>query len=382
MKSESLLIFFEKWGVVLVAGCLWLVGFVYNTGVGTRFHVYEITSLLIVILFVLRTVFFSSYRKFDRYFIFLFLFLALCALYHEICFNRNLLSYFCLFLLIPLMSQLYIGKRQMKAISLLFFLGGFSILLLANYTKLFSGWDENSISIPAFFSYTVFAVSFGETRDWRKITVFVVASLVYYYLLFNLGSRSAILFSLFLSLSVFSVIPMKSFIKKRSFMLFLLFPLLVAIVIVLIRNTGFLKSMESWSKDVLHEGFLNGRDEIWTSGFRIWMKTPLLGNGSFEGNLHNSAVTLLIGVGAIGFLLYLGVIYFLLRKSSQYSNDYIIRGLILAYITIWMQQSVELGLVANRGSVIPFVILGLLVARVRTLEKEKQAQNIYNYSSL
>lgn len=171
-------------------------------------------------------------------------------------------------------------------------------------------------------------------------------------------------------------------IKHRAFLLLLLAPLLLAVVVVLIRSTPFAYKLNIWSLNNTQKPFFNGRDMIWLLGFREWLRNPLLGNGNFAGNFHNSAVTLLVGSGAVGYCIYLGAIAKILNYASRFSDDTIVSGLILSYLTIWLHQSLELGLVAPQGNAIPFAILGLLLARTKTLEREYELQNIRDRSDL
>ena len=363
----------QYWWPILIAGLLWLVGFTYGSGWGAAHNVYRWAERITVAAFLLWAVlrFRSRYVRLTA--VLLAGYLLFAFFYYQLRFDRSLLDYFWLFLLLPLMEQLTLEKEQMSLISLLFVLGSFVILLTAHYGTTLAGWDENSISMPAFFSYTVFAASFGNTRNWKRITIFAIVSVIYFYLLWSLNSRSAILFSILLVLCVFSVIPMQTAIRKRAFWLILLTPLAVAILTVLVRNTGWIHEIDAWSATVFRKPLFNGRDNIWLEGFRRFWQNPILGNGSFGGNWHNSAVTLLVGVGTAGYLIYLGVIAYVLQKASRHSEDYITRGLVLAYLTVWLQQSVELGLVAPHGDAIPFAILGLALARARTLEKKQQS---------
>ena len=47
---------------------------------------------------------------------------------------------------------------------------------------------------------------------------------------------------------------------------------------------------------------------------------------------------------------------------------YVVYGLFIAFLMIWLQQSLELGMVAPQANVVPYGILGLLLGRLKTLE--------------
>ena len=64
--------------------------------------------------------------------------------------------------------------------------------------------------------------------------------------------------------------------------------------------------------------------------------------------------------------------------AIKWANDGTVFGLATAFLVIWMQQSVEIGLVSAEPNIIPYMILGLLYARINTLESEKDDEAIYN----
>ena len=74
--------------------------------------------------------------------------------------------------------------------------------------------------------------------------------------------------------------------------------------------------------------------------------------------------------------------YKILSKAIKWINDGTVYGLATAFLVVWMQQSVEIGLISAEPNVIPYMILGLLYARINTLEKEKNDEIIYNNTNL
>lgn len=372
----------QYWLTIFVTGVLWLVGFTFGSGWGLAHDVYGKAELITIAVFVIFLFKQGQLRHVPREFVLLLLYLAFCFAYYKSCFDSSLFSYFWLFLLLPLMEELNLERDQMTIISLLFLLGSLVILCTATYTSILRGWDGNGISIPAFFSYTVFAVSFGEVRNWKKILFFSLITVFYFSMLYALNSRSSILFSLVLILCVFNVIPMRRWIRKRALILVLLAPLALAVLVVWLRNATWLESANQWSLEHFHKPLYSGRETIWYNGFQTWLQHPLLGNGSFAVRWHNNALTLLVGTGVVGYCLYISFIYYLLRRAGKYSQDSIINGLIMAYLMIWLQQSLEIGLISTKGNAIPFVILGLMLARAKTLERNDEQQTIGHYPDL
>lgn len=168
------------------------------------------------------------------------------------------------------------------------------------------------------------------------------------------------------------MIPLKSMMKSNFFRLILLFlPLVIAIVVVNIRNMEFVVELNSWSLMRSGKPLFNGRDTIWTYGFEMAREHLIFGTGNFAGNWHNSAVTCLVGTGIVGYCIWVFSINGVLKKAKQYWENPYVFGLAAAFMIIWLQQSVELGLIQVRGQIVPFVILGLMCARVNTLRREK-----------
>ena len=166
-------------------------------------------------------------------------------------------------------------------------------------------------------------------------------------------------------------------------MLILLFPLIVAIGIVLIKDLPVVEAVNDWSYNVFNKPIFNGRDIIWERGFKTWIKSPFIGNGNMNyGVYHNSAITSLVGAGGIGYIILIGVCYKLLSHAVKWINDSVVYGLATAFLIVWMQQSVELGMISSEPNIIPYMILGLLYARINTLESGQDDEIIYNNSDL
>ena len=265
-----------------------------------------------------------------------------------------------------------VQKEQFRLIGLAYGIASFGILLIGNATSIFAGWDGNSVSMVQFFSYTIFMASLSDIKDKKNIRIIVIFSVVYFYLLLAFDSRSALLFSIIMLLCMLSVVPLKKYFGKPLILLMLLFPLIIAIIITVINDLPITTVLNRWSIDTFGKSIFNGRDILWEMGFKRWMKYPFIGNGNMSYYAyHNSAITSLVGAGAIGYMILIGVCYRILSHALKWIDDSVVYGLATSFLVIWMQQSVELGMISSSPNVIPYMVLGLLYARINTLEKEK-----------
>ena len=85
---------------------------------------------------------------------------------------------------------------------------------------------------------------------------------------------------------------------------------------------------------------------------------------------------MLYGCGAAGFVVWISGTRNMLRRGLAHLDDSVIYGLFIAFLMIWLQQSMELGLVAPQANVVPYGILGLLLGRVKTLENNDGEESI------
>lgn len=379
MKIE-LRAFIRYWGIVVLMGALWLLALTYGSGIGIAYDVYGKAKLLTIAVFVWQFVFRGKFRVVSRGMAYTLFFIFTWYVTSFLFYGKENTDYLWVYLLIPLMSQLSLTKSQMRWISLMYGALGGAILWLTKYGSVFRGWNSNSIAMLAFFSYAVFAASYTEVKDRKRIYLLIYSGL-YFLWLNDLDSRGSTLFSIILLAGSFSLIPLRSLVKRKRILWLLLIPLLIAIFVVAVRDFPFVSKLNIWSLQRFRKSIFNGRDELWLQGFRLLERHPFFGNGNFGGNnWHNSAVTCLVGAGGIGYLVWMLGIRKILNMAED--DDSLIYGLKAAFLAIWLQQTIELGLIAPQANVIPYAILGLLLARSNTLEKEKLSEAVNRSSGL
>lgn len=362
-----------------LCGILWLIGFTYYTGFGQAYDIIGKAKMLILALFLYCIAVYHKHYNFNLGNVFAAFLIIYMIIINEARNGRSVEAYIWVWLLIPILKMFPVQNAQFKLIGLAYGVAAIGILLIGNVTSTFAGWDGNSVSMVQFFSYTVFMASMADTKDKKNIRRIVLYSVIYLYLLNVFGSRSAQLFSVIMLLCVLSVIPFRRFFGKPLILVALILPLILAIVVVLIQDNPVVEVINDWSYDTFNKPIFNGRDILWEMGFNTWKKAPFIGNGNMDHyGYHNSAIVTLVGAGCIGYMILIGACYKILSHAIKWIDDSTVYGLATAFLVIWMQQSVEVGMIRANPNVIPYMILGLLYARINTLESEKDDQVIYN----
>ena len=128
-----------------------------------------------------------------------------------------------------------------------------------------------------------------------------------------------------------------------------------------------------WSQETFGKELFSGRDAMWISAYRNIFKHPILGQGSLKSGSywHNSAVACLSTFGVVGFLLWIKMYHEILKEGRRYLEDTSVAGATVAFLLLYCQQSVELGIIAERPSLIPYVILGILLGRINYLKRRE-----------
>lgn len=369
----------DNYFLIVVAVLLWIFGLGVGSGIGMQLHLYECLEMITLVLFIFHII---NQKKININILVLICYVIIFSLYTYFTYGSTILDYVWLYLLVFLIGKQNISPKILNIIGVIYGALGLIILVIARVTSVFSGWDGNGISMISFFSYTLFVATRFDNKSKKRILFLITYSIAYFALLNIWGSRGSILFSLILLLGGLNLIPLKSIMKSNFFRVLLLFlPLIIAIIVVNIRNMEFVVQLNSWSLMRSGKPIFNGRDAIWSYGFETIREHLIFGTGNFAGNWHNSAVTCLVGTGIVGYCIWVFSINGVLKKAKQYWENPYVFGLAAAFMIIWLQQSVELGLIQVRGQIVPFVILGLMCARVNILRREKYELQAFGCNS-
>ncbi len=359
----------KKWLIVPAMGYIWIFSLAYGSGIGTSINMYGKTVFLIFGLIFYHTFVSQRLRTVPRYVIFLILGILALTIYTTLEFQTDMIGWLVMFLLIPLLGLLPAEEMQMQIISMMYGILGMAVLFLYNYGSVFSGWNGNSLAMIGLFSFCVMVISFNKTRNLWVILAFSVYTLLYFLWIDALNSRGATLFGLLMVACILKLLPAKTMLKSNVIIfLILLVPLFIAIFTSVLQNTELAASLNEWSMETFQKPIFNGRDSLSSEGLKLWWERPLLGNGNLKIRWHNSAVSMLVGSGAVGYLTCIIGIGSLLCYSKAYLDDSSVFGLMVGFLTIWLQQSVEIGLIFPQVNAIPYAMLGLLLARVKTIQ--------------
>lgn len=358
---------------------IWLVGFTHYTGFGQSYEIIDKAKILILALFLYCIVIYHKKYNFSLGNVFVAVILVYMIVINEARNERSIENYIWVWLLVPIFKIFTVQKTQFKLVGFAYGVAAIGVLIIGNATSVFAGWDGNSVSMVQFFSYTVFVASLSDTKDKKNIRRIVLYSVIYLYLLNTFNSRSTQLFSIVMLLCVLSVIPFRRYYGKPLILFVLLFPIIIAAVIVLVKDFPIIEALNDWSYEVFNKPLFNGRDTIWKMGFDKWKEAAIIGNGNLaQYSYHNSAITTLVGAGVVGYVILIGASYKILSRAIKWIDDSVVYGLATAFLVIWMQQSVELGLITSEPNVIPYMILGLLYARIHTLGNGNDEETINN----
>ncbi len=369
MKESPLL----KWYIVPIMVLIWVLSLSYASGIGIAYNVYGMAQFLVLGLTAYHIIISENFAVISKKLLAFCCFFVLVSLYTYFKYGASMWEYVWLYLLVPLIALLPVEEKQMRYVSLIYGCLGMAVLFLVNYGGIFSGWNPNSLAMVAFFSFAVMIMAFNNVK---KPIVFVGLGLyfiLYYQWTGVLNSRSSVLFTIIMLLCVVGVIPMQKWLKSsRLLLILLLVPLILAVFLAYIISAETTARLDAWSLEKFEKTIFNGRDYFARWGFAVFWERPFFGSGNLSmANWHNSSITMLTGGGIVGYVIWIYANYFILKRGIPYLDDFIVRGLMIGFLAIWLQQSVELGIVANKANAIPYAMLGLLWGRIRTLQKER-----------
>lgn len=284
------------------------------------------------------------------------------------------LDYLWAYLVVYVIANIRVRQKALRLAGFCYAALGAAILFIYGYGSALSGWNANDIAMVGLFSFLIFIIPYFGATDRRSKLMLPGVALIYVVLLEKTDSRSCMIAIVISLLLIFRIIPTKKILRsKRWLALALLVPLIMAVLIAVISNSGMVNSLNNWSLQETGKPLFNGRDEIWLDGFRrLFSERFFFGSGEYaSGYWHNSAVACLTAFGAVGFCLWVKVFHVMLADVRRYSADVCVAGSMIAFLIVYCQQSVELGLLASNPDMLPYVMLGLMLGRVRYL-KEKE----------
>lgn len=359
--------------LAILMGFVWSVSLLFSSGIGVAYDVYTKASLCcLAYAFILICK--TPSRELPTFgkVLSLCFFIAVFQFSGYLSSNKHTLDYLVAFVVIYICSQQTIHESTIKLSAIMYGTLGFSVLFIYNYASAFSGWNSNAIGMLALFSYAFFLCGMPTPGNKKGKVIFLLLFFVYSILLAKCASRGAALFSLAMALCHLRYIKTELIISnKKRITLILLIPLLISIGTIFISKNCDMQSLNEWSYNNFNKPLFNGRDRLWIYGFTKLEEAPILGHGNLSmANWHNSAITALVGYGILGYALWIAAFSVMLNKAIPYKNDYLVCITAVAFIIIYLQQSVELGFIAQQVFFIPYAILGLMLGRINTIKKQ------------
>lgn len=370
----------RKWMNTGIVSLFWVLSLVSGTGLDSTYRVTDRARLLILVVSIMLVL--LENRKKNRITVErgkFFTFLGMIVVFFISSFlhgkDTQPFEYLYAFLVVFLISKLKLDESDFKRIGLCIGAAGVAVLFIYNRMTKLSGWNENSIAMIGFFSYLIFLISRFNVKSKKAKAQIVFTAVVVSFFLNQTHSRSCILFMAVAIILALGFIDRSFFVQKKTTRFMLLFPALVAILIASLSTTSLTRELDIWSLTRYKKPFFNGRDLLWVRGFGSLPEHLLLGNGNLmTDNWHNSAVHVLTTYGIAGYLFWLGAFDILMSKARDYLGDYLVQGCLICFLIIYAQQSVELGLVSIAPNLIPYMMLGMMLGRIRFLKSESHVE--------
>lgn len=355
---------------------LWIVNLFNGTGLDSVYHVTDWTRRIVILLFLINV--FIDYsrthalpvdrRKFHVYGGMFILFIASPYIHG---YGMQGTGYLWVFCLVYLLSKLKIDDMTMLWTGLIYGGLGFAFLFIFDYGTALNGWNTNSIAMIGCHSFLIFLVPFFREQRMRNKFLLIIAAWIFSILVSPTDSRSGALFALVGALFAIGLLP-RSVVSKNHFRTFicLILPLIISVIVISVSNSTIMEGLNIWSYQKFHKPIFNGRDDLWKYGFELLWQNPLIGTGNLNANnWHNSAITCLVATGILGFAFWIMAFGKIMNRARPYLNDYIVVGCFVSFIVLYVQQSVELGFISGNPTLLGYILLGLMLGRVRFLEE-------------
>ena len=280
-------------------------------------------------------------------------------------------TYLVSFLTIFCFSNINISTKELSFSAFAVGCLGLGLISIYARTEILSGWNDNSIAMLTLFSFIYFSIFFNSAKKkWIRLLCWIIA--VFYIIkIGSTDSRGGLLFMMLAVIMMFTRETTRKIISKSKIRaLIIYFPLIVAIIVVWISSQTWFRELDNWSQLNYGKPIFNGREELWADTFDDIVNYPF-GCGEFVINYHNTLVACVGVFGIIGCILLCDFFRRQLVAMIRYLDDYTVYACMCAFILIYMQQSVELGFISPMPNMMPYMILGIGLGRVRWYERKQ-----------
>ena len=359
---------------VLMVG-VWGLNLLNGTGLGTAYHTIELSQLAAVALaaaFVLQRIRRENRLLVEQRYFYTYLGMGAVFLLSSWWAGYGLRAwdYLWAYLVVYIFSNIPVRRKHLYLAGAAYAVLGAAILFIFNYMDALDGWNANDIAMIGLFSFLTFIIPYFGARDKQSVFMLITVGVVYCVLLWPTDSRSCIMAIAAALPLIFRILPSRPVLRSRiGIFLTLMVPLAVAVVIGSLAGAPLVEELNEWSVAETGKPAFNGREAYWAQGLELWSRQPLFGGGYLSHfNWHNSAVECLTSYGLVGFGFWIWSFWLPLTDARKYTGDICVSGAMIAFLVIYVQQSVELGFIGRNPNMMPYMILGILVGRVRYLK--------------
>lgn len=361
---------------VVIMVLLWCANLFNGTGLGTAYQTSEKLRGLIFLLFFFILLIrckrgYEHTKKID-FIIFSSMSCLFIASSYFQGYAKMGVHYLSVFALIYVLSKLKVNERAVRMTGFVYFILGVAVLYIFNYGTVFAGWNPNTIGMIGLYSYLIFMIPYYSSQKSNFTKIFlIIATFLYMSLIQPTDSRSCTWFAAIAVLFALSIIPKTMIVQtNKKYFWLLLVPFFVAIIVVLISKGSYMQTLDLWSMEKFKKPIFNGRDILWENGFQVLLQNFIFGSGSLAGNWHNCMIGILTAYGVIGGVLWILALNTIIKKGRNWLNDVIVPGCIISFFIMYLQQSVELGLVHESPNLLPYIVLGMMLGRVNFLKNK------------
>lgn len=352
-----------------------LISLLAGSGIGQQLQLYTYVAIVVGGLFLLLPVgrtLNSGYARRREFFLTLALVLVFLVWPATKGNLKQGLEYAWLLAFAYVFGQLSLAEEDIRAIGFGAGMMGLVVVGARVLLGVFGGWNNNNITMAGFMGCAVFCAA--PWRTWIQKIFHKVMLVVMTLLVLSLDSRSCVTGCLLLSIFAFGLVKPRIFVEKAWLRrLVLILPAVIAVGTVIFQNSQTFETLNSFSMEYFNKPIFNGRNTIWEEGIQQLQKKPWLGEGKFSaGYWHNCAITVLTGFGIVGYFIWVSYFENVMVDTRRWREDRSLALCIVAFLVIMVQQSFELGLVSTSGSMLPYLIIGMMLGRMRHLKEKEQ----------
>lgn len=195
-----------------------------------------------------------------------------------------------------------------------------------------------------------------------------VYSIFIFFSVLGTGSKLGII--LYFMFEVFKILTLiKKNYRKNSYVT--LAAILIFVCFVLIFNQQIVHYISGILDKFRGKNVFYAREQVYIEGFKLFSKYPIFGRSAFyyyiydASKAHNFILESLIQTGIVGTVIYLIVIFFLIRKIFGIKNDTLKKCLLVFFIGYLFQGLAEPNLFGGTSDAFFWIMAGLSISLVR-----------------